>query len=287
MNPSWIRNRLWPLLTLLFGYTLAQPLASGQDLPTNPFLNNGVTAHRGFSTAYPENTIRAFEAALEVGADWLECDIFMTKDQKLVVIHDASTGRVAQEDLRVTDSTYEQLQTLDVAHAFRIANNLDSKQCPVARIPLLSEVLQLVINQQKSRLSIQPKDGSTPAALELIRTLNAERWVGFNDGDYDKLVLVKQFDKSIPVFWDRGPNTDMVQDLAMAKQIGVETLVIHHSGMTVEKTALLHENGFAAGAWTVNAPVRMKQLLEMGVDRIYTDAPDELLRLKKLAPLGL
>lgn len=265
------------------------PVASlrAQDLSPNAFLHNGVTAHRGFSTRYPENTLRAFRAALEIEADWLECDIFRTKDRQLVVLHDPTTERVGDKNLRVADVTYEELQTVDVAYAFRREHKLTEEECPLARVPLLSEVIELVKGQQKSRLSIQPKDDSTAAALELVQQLQANRWVGFNDGDLQKLILVRQFDDQIPVFWDRGPNTDLNKDIMVAREWGIQILVLQETGITADKVALLHEQGFRIGAWTVNAPQRMQQLLRLGVDRIYTDAPDELLRIKKLSDLKI
>ncbi|RYG75547.1 glycerophosphodiester phosphodiesterase, partial [bacterium] len=59
------------------------------------FLRNGVTAHRGASHAFPENTMRAFRGAIELGVDWVELDVFLTKDGQVVVSHDPTTGRVA------------------------------------------------------------------------------------------------------------------------------------------------------------------------------------------------
>ena len=67
----------------------------GNDLDEESgFLINGVTAHRGDSGDYPENTLRAFRSALQVGVDWMECDIYKTSDGKIVVVHDRDTERV-------------------------------------------------------------------------------------------------------------------------------------------------------------------------------------------------
>lgn len=58
------------------------------------FLHNGVTAHRGNSGEFPESTLPAIRSALEIGADWVEVDLFRTRDGQLVVLHDQTTGRV-------------------------------------------------------------------------------------------------------------------------------------------------------------------------------------------------
>src|SRR5690606_40291431 len=76
----------------------------------------GVTAHRGYSAAYPENTMQAFKAGIAVRADWVELDIHRTKDGKLVVIHDKTTGRTGDKDLIVAETTYEELLEIGRAH---------------------------------------------------------------------------------------------------------------------------------------------------------------------------
>src|SRR5690606_25250222 len=90
---------------------------------------------------------------------------------------------------------------------------------------------------------------------------------------------VKRLSPEIPVFWDRGPDTDIDKDLAIAKSYSFEALVLHHSGVTPEKVQKIRVAGLEAGAWTVNDTPTMKRLLQMGVQRIYTDHPQTLLAL--------
>ena len=75
--------------------------ALGEGPTTGSFLHNGVTAHRGNSGEHPENTIPAFKSGIEIGADWIELDIFRSKDGKIVVIHDQTTERVGDKNLLV------------------------------------------------------------------------------------------------------------------------------------------------------------------------------------------
>ncbi len=264
-------------LTALFVLAIAGCLYA--EAP-GPFLENGVTAHRGYSAKYPENTLRAFQAGIDAGADWLECDVYQTRDGRLVVLHDATTGRVGDRDVRVKEATYEELQQIDVASVFRRQKQLSLEACPVARIPLLEEVVALVQRQQKTRLSIQPKDDCTAAAVALVERLRAVPWVGFNDSSLDRMSLVKQLNPAIPVFWDRGPKIDLAEDLRIARQRGFETLVPHHTAVTAEVVAQIHRAGLKAGAWTVNDVAEMRRLLALGVDRLYTDDPGLLRSLQ-------
>jgi glycerophosphoryl diester phosphodiesterase len=247
---------------------------------TISFLNNGVTAHRGNSGEFPENTMPAFKSGIEVGADWIELDIFRTKDGKLVVIHDRTTERVGDKNLGVPDSTYEELLTVDVATDFRRRSGKTVEECPARKIPLLRDVLRLAMRQNRTRVSIQPKMDCVAEAVALVRSLQAEPWVGFNDGNLKLMAEVKRLAPEIPVFWDRGADTNIDEDIRIAKQHGFEALVLHHGGVTPEKARKIKTAGLEVGAWTVNDRATMAKLLAMGVQRLYTNHPRNLLAIK-------
>ena len=246
----------------------------------NTFLENGVTAHRGNSGDFPENTMPAFKSAIEIGADWIELDVLLTKDNKLVVIHDTNTARVANQNLQVSEVTYKELITLDVAHDFRTRNKLSLKQCSFENVPLLEAVISLVMQQNKTRVSIQPKADCVKEVMALIEKMNAHNWVGFNDGNLNKMTEVKQASKLIPVFWDRPSNANIDKDLEIAITQGFETMVINEQGISKEKVDKIHNGGLKVGVWTVNDIERIKTIQDMGVDRFYTDNPKKLLQLQ-------
>ena len=80
--------------------------------------NVEITAHRGDSSEAPENTIPAFEAAIESGADWIELDVGVTKDGVLVVLHDEDLKRVAGDSRKIGELTFEEVRRLDVGSSF-------------------------------------------------------------------------------------------------------------------------------------------------------------------------
>ncbi|GAB3450500.1 glycerophosphodiester phosphodiesterase family protein [Actinophytocola sediminis] len=262
----------------LAGLVVSTPAAATPDRHPG-FLDNGVTAHRGFASAFPENTMPAFTESLRLGVDWIELDIFTSADGKIVVSHDATTGRFADRDLRIADSTYAELSTLDVAHGFRQANGLTEREVPRARMPLLSDALKLIRKQDRTRLSIQPKDGSTPAAVAMVQDLRAQRWVGFNDGNLAKMSQVKQLDPGIHVFWDLPAAGDLDAELATARDRGFESLVVNQARVSPEVIATIEAAGFESGAWTVNDTEVMRRFIDWGIDRLYTDSADQALLL--------
>ncbi|NLX98126.1 MAG: hypothetical protein GXY83_18350 [Rhodopirellula sp.] len=268
------------ILSMLCAATSA---ASADPAACGGFLQNGVTAHRGNSGEYPENTIPAFQSAIELGADWIELDIFCTRDGKLVVIHDRTTGRVGDRNLIVPDSTYEELLAVDVATGFRREHRKSITHCPKHTVPLLEDVLRLVMSQAKTRVSIQPKMDCVADAVELVKHLGAATWVGFNDGNLGYMAKVKEIAPQLTVFWDRS-QSDIESDIRIAKRHGFEALVLHHSVTTEQKVKVIHAAGLEAGAWTVNDEAAMKRLLDMGIGRIYTDYPRRLLVIKQQRP---
>lgn len=252
----------------------------GLPVNSSPFPKNGVTAHRGDSGSYPENTMAAINAALALAVDWIEIDIFKTKDGELVVTHDETTERITDVALAIAESSLAELQQLDVAMDFRKQKALDFEHCPPATMPTLRQVLLRMQQQQTTRLSIQPKAPIVDDAIALIRELDAEAWVGFNDGDLEKMSRVKALAPEIPVFWDRFQNSPLAEDMLVARDRGFEAIVPHVAALTPETIAMLKQGGFEVGAWTINDSRTMQHLLNGGVDRIYTDYPDRLLALK-------
>lgn len=273
--------KLFSLFALTVCFIMSVAAIANDRPAADTFLQNGVTAHRGNSGEFPENTLPAFQSGIEVGADWIELDIFLTKDCKLIVTHDKTTVRVGDKNLTIADSTYAELKIVDVATDFRKRHQKTKQECPPEQMPLLEEVLKLVKQQNRTRVSIQPKADCVKQAIALVKQLEAEPWVGFNDGSLTYMSQVKQLAPEIPVFWDRGANTDIDADIKTAKQRGFEALVLHHQGVTPEKIQAIKAANLEVGAWTVNDPALMQQLLNQGIERFYTDEPRLLLALKR------
>jgi len=241
----------------------------------------GVTAHRGNSVAFPENTLEAFQGGIDAHADWVELDIHKTKDGQIVVSHDKNTKRASGIDLDIASSTYKELLKVDVATEFRKKNNLSLEQCPPKQIPLLRDAIKLILKEKKARLSIQPKMDCVAEAIAIVKELHAESMVGFNDANLVLMSKVKLLAPKIPVFWDRPATADIDADIKTAKEKGFESMVMHYSTITSEKINKIKAAGIHTGAWTVDDPTIMQDLLKLGIERIYTNNPKLLIELKK------
>ncbi|RYE19813.1 MAG: hypothetical protein EOP51_19130, partial [Sphingobacteriales bacterium] len=162
-------------LILLAGMLAPFVVAAQSSKKDTMAVVKGVTAHRGYSAAFPENTLPSFQGGVDAHADWVELDIFKTKDGKVVVCHDATTNRTGDKNLVIADVTYQELLEVDVATDFRKRNNLTLAQCPVQRIPLLSEAVALIMKQKRTHLSIQPKADIVAEAIEVVKAAKAEK----------------------------------------------------------------------------------------------------------------
>ena len=96
-----------------------------------------IFAHRGFSGKYPENTMLAFEKAVELGVDGIELDVHLTKDNELVIIHDEDIKRTCDGEGLVKDMTLEELKKFDASATFRGVYGF-------CGIPTLREYFELV-----------------------------------------------------------------------------------------------------------------------------------------------
>ena len=139
-----------------------------------------VAAHRGWKTKYPENTIPAFRAAMELGVDQLECDVRVTLDGELVVIHDATVDRTTNGRGLVAEKTFAELRALD-------AGCYMGEEFRGERIPTFRELMELVRDHPTITLDVELKEypdqpGNETRALEVCdRVLAMIDEYGFTD----------------------------------------------------------------------------------------------------------
>ena len=217
-----------------------------------------ILGHRGASGAHPENTVEAYAAAREMGADGVELDARRTRDGAVAVHHDAvlPDGRVIVE--------------------------LDAADLPDDMV-LLDEALTacsgMTVNVEIKNVPLDPDwDPSEWVATEVARIVGERKLYGsvvvssFNINAVDR---VRQADPSIRRGYLTDPRWD--QDLALAQVIegGHHVLHPHHFAVNKELVQRCHDAGILVTTWTVNEPDRMRWLaFDCGVDAIITDFPD-------------
>ncbi len=146
-----------------------------------------VQAHRGFSENYPENTLRAFEEAINAGADRIETDLALTRDREVVLMHDRSLDRTTDGRGRVQSYTLEQIKELD-------AGSWKGEEFAGERVPTLREALELTMG--RAILNLELKTGQSTMIInedtfdglvEVVTELDAFDWVIVSSFDANAL----------------------------------------------------------------------------------------------------
>ena len=225
-----------------------------------------VTAHRGYSAAAPENTLPAFQLAIDQGCEWAELDVQMTSDGVVVVTHDSSLKRCTGKNAKVYDLTYAEVAQLDAGRWF-------SSRFADTRIPTLEQVLQLCRGRIGLNVEIKPSAATPALEAETVRLL---REYGFDSSNcvitsqsYETLHKVKALAPEYPTGYILALGVGNYYDLPDADFFSVETTFIT-SGMV----NAVHLRGKTVSAWTIDREKVATHMLELGVDDLITDKPD-------------
>ncbi|MEE8160636.1 MAG: glycerophosphodiester phosphodiesterase family protein [Acidobacteriota bacterium] len=234
-----------------------------------------VIAHRGCSGEAPENTMIAFQKALEMKVDFIELDVRPSKDGKIMVIHDETLQRTTNGWGEVGGLTREEIQRLD-------AGSWLSARFRGERVPMLTEVLQLV-KSSSCRLLIEIKEGEgLPSRFEreivlAVQKCKMQKRVILQSFDPGAVSRIKGEDPFLAVgLLIRQLGADWIADAQAAR---AETLVVKSRLITQEVIQQAHLHDLRVFVWTVNKASEIKKMVRLGVDGIRTDYPDDAIRI--------
>jgi glycerophosphoryl diester phosphodiesterase len=238
-----------------------------------------VTAHRGFSGQAPENTPAAFQAAIEIGADMVELDVHLTRNNEVVVIHDDTLERTTNGKGNVAEKTLAELKTLDAGSWF-------NSHFAGERIQTLAEVLDIARN--RILVNIELKKGKNfPYTMEELadRTLAVVEKAGmtgqvlFSSFDPAAVNRIKKKAPLLPIAlivdkpWEKPEDPG---DGTRYPTLNCRTTVLNEGNIRRAHTA-----GIRVHVWTVNTREAMEKFLSLDVDGIITNHPDILIDLVK------
>ena len=223
-----------------------------------------VTAHRGYSAAYPENTIPAFKGAIQVGADWAELDVQQTADGEVIVMHDSNLKQTTGLDKEVWQVTWDEIKGLDNGSWF-------DKKYQTVRIPTLEEVLKVC--RGKIHLNIEIKPSGHDKDLEeqvakLLKKYHMRDTCVVSSLKYDSLRKIKEADDSIETAYITSVSYGNFTDLEYADGYSVESTLLSKSFVNKAQKA-----GKQIYVWTVNSEERLEKVVGMGIDNVITDDP--------------
>jgi glycerophosphoryl diester phosphodiesterase len=247
-----------------------------------------IIAHRGASREAPENTLAAFRLAWQQGADGIEADFRLTRDGRVVCLHDSTTGRTAGVDLTVAEASFDELRKLDVG-------GWKGPEWKGERIPTLEEVLEQL--PPRKRFFIELKSGAE--IIEPLRNI-----LDGNKVTCEQLCLLAFDSRLVAELKERLPeirvclNVDfrwrlrrfavgscrdkLRATLEKCRADGVSSRAL--ALLDEQFVAELHQGGKEVHVWTVDSVRGAGRWRDMGVDSIMTNRPGFL--RSRLLPAG-
>jgi len=242
-----------------------------------------IAAHRGNSGVAPENTLPAFQSALDVKADLVELDYFHSADGVPVVIHDEILDRttnaeevLGQPKLLIGKLKLADLQKLDVGSWY-------GDKFAGTKLPTLAESLDLI--QTRSVTLIERKGGDAKTLIKLLEDKKLLDQVVVQAFDWKFVAECRRLSPRVALctLSDKPPN---LETLRAAAATGADVIVWNHEKIGPTQIKQIHALGKKAWVYTVDEETRATALISAGIDGIITNKPAEMLRLGHLNARG-
>lgn len=246
-----------------------------------------LTAHRGESYIAPENTLAAFKLAWDWGAQAAELDVHVSRDRKIMVMHDGKTGRTAGEDLVIKDTDSADLRKLDVG-------KWKGEEYAGERIPFLEEALEILPPGRDLLVEIKCGAEALPLIRDIFDASGKRSQVLSISFDLEAMIDSKKMMPDLETVLIRGcakdPDTgeripyseDLIQT---ALDANLDGLNLQYHTMTAEYAEKVRSAGLKLWTWTSNDPEIVKKQLEFGSVRFGTDRRKWM--AEQLAGLGV
>lgn len=233
-----------------------------------------IIGHRGAAAYAPENTLDGIHTAADMGVDWVELDVKLTKDDVPIMFHDETLERTTNGAGNVRDMTLAEIKELDAGLWF-------SESFIDTRIPTLEEAVDVLIERGLGlNLEIKPCPGREKETAEVALDCLSQIW-----DDHSRILISSFQNVSLEAAADMA--ADWARGLCLkaewpenweeiARYLDVSTINIDGNACTREQVEMIMELEKPILAFTINEPDRARFLQSWGVDGFFTDAPDVL-----------
>ncbi len=232
-----------------------------------------IIAHRGYKAKYPENTLASFQAAITGGAPMIEFDITLTKDRKIIVIHDDTLDRTTSGTGTVMDFTLEELKRLDAGAWFSPAFQGQT-------LPTLDEVFHIVQNKIFLNIEVKasaferhhPPDAIESQIIDMICSNNLTRTVLVSSFEPNFLINIAEQTHDISLALLSRYKADDAT-ISFCRQYNIISWNPNIRILTPDQVRRMHQNHISVFPYTVNQVEDAKRAIDMGVDGFFTDDP--------------
>ena len=238
-----------------------------------------VISHRGANFFAPQNTLPAFEKAIELNVDGFETDVHLTKDGVPVLCHNYTVNATSDNKGSITNYTLEEIRQFDFGSYF-------SPSYVGTPIPTVEEFLELFSKSNVKILNIELKSPKDKTETEIVRkTVDLVRSFGLVENllisSFNPALLVeaKEYEPNCKTGLLYSPDKRVAWTIAKdpikyAKNIGADALHPHELYVSRNYIERAHAEGLIVNTWTINKPKTIEKMLEWGADGIITNHPD-------------
>jgi glycerophosphoryl diester phosphodiesterase len=253
-----------------------EPLPTAQTWPSIL-----VVAHRGGAALAPENTLGAFANALKIGVDMVECDVHLSKDGEMVIMHDPDLTRTTDGNGFIYRMDYADIRKLNAAAKFKVS------PWTAELVPTLGEVLDLVKGKAKIQIEIKVETilgrykGIEQKVIDAVNARGMVDDVIIISFDFPTIADVKKLDPRFKTgalmstatlsLNAKKPYDQYVDEVI--QQTGADYIMPSSAGVSDLLINAVHARGLGFGVWTVNSESEMRRMAEWGVDAITTNDP--------------
>jgi len=226
-----------------------------------------ITGHKGAAGLEPENTIRSFKKALELNVDFIEFDVRMTKDKKLIIMHDSKVDRTTNGKGYVKDLTLEKVRELDAGNG--------------EKVPTFEEIINL-LKDGKPKMIIEIKEPQTLGKImKIMRKNKLENKVVIVSLWHDILKRVKEIEPKIKTC---APIVGKpINPVSMVKDAKADKIALYSAFIDKKIVKECHKNGIEITAWGADEFSEIDRMIKLGVDTISSNFLDRLIsRLGRL-----
>ena len=224
-----------------------------------------IGGHRGNPAEHPENTLPAFRSAIELGVDMIECDVHLSADGELVVIHDHTLDRTTDGTGLVAQRTLAELRALDAGGG--------------ERLPVLAEVCELA--RDRVGLCVEVKQIPVPypgleerlvGCLGALGMLDQTAIISFHHGSVRR---IKELEPRLAVGVLEGARP--IDPVALMRSAGAGIYSPHYGAMDRELVEEIHAGGGVVGVWTVDDAAAVAWCRACRPDSVFTNRPREII----------
>lgn len=226
-----------------------------------------IIAHRGSSFIAPENTVSAAKLAWEQNADAVECDIYLTKDNRVMVMHDANTKNTTGESYKMAETNSDVLRALD-------AGALKGAKYKGEKIPFLEELIATVPQGKKFVIEIKCGQEVFPFLKKVVKESGKKQQLVFIAFDWETIVKAKKLFPKNACYWLSSSAAAVEQKLPEVRKNKLDGINLNAKIVNEELMQKAQQSGIQVLSWTIDDPAEAKRLAQLGVSAITTNKPD-------------